>query len=136
MAHSAQIDDHNLAGFAPGLGIAQPDWKINITRMRLALGKCLRRESYIQDMHNDGFVELPRTQRPGQKECISNEPSCHCWICTNGRHVGELRAAPALEIGQSEFDPGLLDTNFGYVRSELSRRVRIVSARALVQVAT
>ncbi|MDE0697579.1 MAG: hypothetical protein OXH76_17290 [Boseongicola sp.] len=77
MAYSTQFHDHGVAGFVRGSGIARPDLKVGVARMR----------------------EAPET-------------------------------------GHSEFDPGFSESCFGHVRSELSRRRRIVTALALVQVAT
>ena len=50
--------------------------------------------------------------------------------------VARMGEASVPETGHSEFDPEFSESCFGHVRSELSRRIRIVTALADVQVAT
>ena len=79
MAHSPQIDDHDVAGFVPRREMARSDLKAGAARMHEALVRGIR---------------------------------------------------------HSEFDPEISDGRSGHVRSELSRHVRLVTARSLVRVAT
>ena len=50
--------------------------------------------------------------------------------------VARIHEALAPEIGSSELDPEIPDSCFGHVQPELSRRVHIVAAPAIEQVAT
>lgn len=50
--------------------------------------------------------------------------------------VARIREALVPEIGSSELDPETPDSCFGRVQPELSRRVHIVAAPAIEQVAT
>ncbi len=73
----------------------------------------------IDDRDAAGFVPRPELARPDLK--------------LGG---ARMREALAPEIGSSELDPEIPDSCFGRVQPELSRRVHIVAAPAIEQVAT
>ena len=130
-AMSSQPQTKSVADFVPGPGIVKLDLRFDIGKLREALEECLKRETLMGSMQDEGFSALPLTQKPGQTEWTENDLSGRYWLRADDRYVEEPREDLVPEVAFSEFNPKFKGTYFEMVHAELAKRFPIGRTRVL-----
>lgn len=130
-AMSARPETKSVADFVPGPGLVKLSLRFDIGKLRAALDECLKRESLMGGMQDEGFAALPLTQKPGQTEWTDNDLSGRYWLRADDRYVEEPREDLVPEITFSEFNPKFQGTYFEEVHTELAKRFPIGRTRVL-----